>query len=37
MSDVRNAVNDFSKKYNLQYNLLYKESSQYPIFRFVKK
>lgn len=36
MSDVSTAVNEFSKKYNISYDLLYKEGSDTPIFRFKK-
>ena len=36
MLDVSNAVNDFSNKYNLKYDLLFKKNSNHPIYRFFK-
>lgn len=37
MSDVSRAVNDFSKKHSIHFDFLYKDGSDVPIFRFLKK
>jgi hypothetical protein len=36
MSDVAKAVNEFAERNNLSYDFLYRNGTNYKIFRFIK-